>query len=151
MLLAVRVALAATIAFGVADLLQLHNPIYAFIAAVIVTDRSPLISRKLGLTRIASTIIGAVTGATLSWIAGPGVLSLGISVLIAILACQALRISEGAKVAGYICGLILIEHRGEPWLYAFDRFIETLFGVIVAWGVSAVPHLIRIELDDREP
>jgi len=150
-LLAVRVALAATIAFGLADLLQLHNPIYAFIAAVLVTDRSPQLSRKLGLTRIVSTVIGAVTGATLSWIAGPGVLSLGISVLIAILACQALRISEGAKVAGYICGLILIEHRGEPWLYAFDRFIETLFGVMVAWGVSAVPHLIRIELEDREP
>ncbi len=69
-LLAVRVALAATIAFALADLLQLHHPIYAFIAAVLVTDRSPQLSRKLGMTRVASTIIGAATGATLSWIAG---------------------------------------------------------------------------------
>lgn len=150
-LLALRVALAAAIAFALAELLQLNHPIYAFIAAVIVTDRSPQLSRKLGLTRIASTIVGAATGAALSQIMGPGVLSLGISVLVAMLACQALRMSDGAKVAGYICGLILIDHRGEPWTYALDRFIETLLGVIVAWGVSAVPHLIRIDVKDDEP
>ncbi|QJP15720.1 FUSC family protein [Starkeya sp. ORNL1] len=150
-LLALRVALAAAIAFALADFLQLNHPIYAFIAAVIVTDRSPQLSRKLGLTRIASTIVGAATGAALSQAMGPGVLSLGFSVLVAMIACQALRMSDGAKVAGYICGLILIEHRGEPWTYALDRFIETLLGVIVAWGVSAVPHLIRIDLKDEGP
>jgi uncharacterized membrane protein YgaE (UPF0421/DUF939 family) len=150
-LLALRVALAAAIAFALADFLQLNHPIYAFIAAVIVTDRSPQLSRKLGLMRIATTIIGAATGAALSQVVGPGVLSLGVSVLVAMLACQALGMSDGAKVAGYICGLILLDHRGEPWTYAVDRFIETLLGVVVAWGVSAVPHLIRIDLKDEEP
>lgn len=149
--LALRVALAALLAFGIADLLRLQHPIYAFIAAVIVTDLSPSLSRRLGLTRIASTIIGAAAGAALSQALGPGLLSLGISVLAAMLACQVLRVSEGAKVASYICGLILIDHRGEPWLYAFDRFVETLLGVLVAWAVSAVPRLIRPGEGEEEP
>ncbi len=40
-LLGLRVALAAMIAFAVAESHQLHHPIYAVIDAVIVTDRSP--------------------------------------------------------------------------------------------------------------
>lgn len=147
--LALRVAFAALLAFALADWLRLQYPIYAFIAAVIVTDLSPQLSRRLGLTRIASTIAGAATGAVLSQWMAPGLLSLGIGVLAAMLACQILRVSEGAKVAGYICGLILIDHRGEPWLYALDRFVETVLGVIVAWGISTVPRLIH--LDDTEP
>jgi uncharacterized membrane protein YgaE (UPF0421/DUF939 family) len=149
--LALRIALAADLAFALADLLSFQHPIYAFIAAVIVTDLSPQHSRHLGLTRMASTFVGAITGAALSQALGPGLPSLGIGVLATVLMCQALRMSEGAKVAGYICGLILIDHRGEPWTYAYDRFIETMLGVIVAWGVSAVPRLFPLDKRGQEP
>ncbi len=81
----------------------------------------------------------------------PGLLSLGASVLITMLACQVLRVSEGAKVAGYICGLIMIDHRGEPWDYAYQRFVETLLGVVIAWSVSSLPRLIRRDEEESEP
>lgn len=151
MTLALRIALAGSLAYALADLLGFQHPIYAFIAAVIVTDHSPQQSQRLGLTRIASTIVGAATGAALSQAIGTSLLSLGIGVLAAMLSCQVLRMSEGAKVAGYICGLVLIEHRGEAWIYAYYRFIETLLGVIVAWGISAVPRLIRSTDGDEAP
>lgn len=143
--LGIRVAVSAVLAYALADLLRLTHPLYAFIAAVIVTDMSPLLSRRLGLTRLGATFAGAFTGAALSQTLGPGLASLGIGVLAAMLACQLLRLSEGAKVAGYICGLILIDHRGEPWAYAFDRLLETALGVTVAWCISAIPHLISLE------
>lgn len=140
--LAIRVALAALPAFALAEALRLPHPIYAFIAAVIVTDLSPRQSRRLGATRIASTVVGAATGAALSQWLPAGLLALGIGVLASMLACQLLKVSEGAKVAGYICGLILIDHSGEPWSYALWRFAETVLGIAVAWSVSAIPHLI---------
>lgn len=148
--LALRVALAGVAAYALADLLRFKHPIYAFIAAVIVTDLSSDLSRRLGWTRLAATLVGALIGAALSQALGPGAFSLGVGVLAAMLACQVLNLSEGAKVAGYICGLILIDHRGEPWSYAVFRLLETALGVIVAWGISAVPRLIAPDKGEGE-
>jgi hypothetical protein len=52
---------------------------------------------------------------------------------------------DGAKVAGFICGIIVLDHSPEPWVAAYSRFIETALGVVVAWLISYVPKLIRIE------
>jgi uncharacterized membrane protein YgaE (UPF0421/DUF939 family) len=149
--LALRASVAAAIAVFIAGLLKFDNPIYAFIAAVIVTDLSPQISRQLGLRRIISTIIGAIIGAALSQTLPAGPLSVGVSTLSAMLICQILRVSEGAKVAGYICGLIVLYASADPWSYAFFRCIETMIGVVVAWGISYVPKLIRLEQTSQVP
>jgi hypothetical protein len=29
-----------------------------------------------------------------------------------------------------------------PWVHAFERFVETVVGVSVAWSISYVPKLI---------
>ena len=63
----------------------------------------------------------------------------------AMLICQVLQARDGAKVAGYICGIIVFDHSAEPWQYAFFRFIETSLGVAVAWLISYVPKLIQLE------
>jgi hypothetical protein len=49
---------------------------------------------------------------------------------------------EGTRVAGFICGIVVLEHSAEPWLYGAQRFVETVLGVLVAWGVSFLPKLI---------
>lgn len=123
-------------------ILSLHHPIYAFIAAVIVTDLSPAQSRRLGLRRILATVIGAVCGAALSQLLGPGPVAVGIAVVSAMLLGTLLGAGDGARVAGYICGIVVLDHTAEPWLYATQRFVETALGVIVAWGISYVPKLI---------
>lgn len=143
--LALRASVAAALALALADLLHLQYPIYSFLAAVIVTDLSPQISRQLGLRRMISTIIGAIVGAALSETLPSGPLAVGASILVTMLICQILRVSEGARVAGYICGIIVLDASVEPWSYAFYRCIETILGVIVAWGISYVPKLIRLD------
>ncbi len=70
---------------------------------------------------------------------------MGLGILVAMLICHLLRASEGARVAGYICGLIVLDQSLEPWRYAFFRFVETGLGVSVAWLVSLVPKLVHIE------
>jgi uncharacterized membrane protein YgaE (UPF0421/DUF939 family) len=143
--LAVRASAGASLSFAIAQFFGLNYPIYAFLAAVIATDLTSQQSRQLGVRRIVATIVGAVCGATLSLVVTPGAWTLGLSILIAMIICHVLGARDGSRVAGYICGLIVLEHSAEPWVYAFYRFIETLLGVLVAWAISYVPKLIRID------
>ena len=65
-------------------------------------------------------------------------------ILLAMLACQIIHARDGARVAGYICGIVLLDHSASPWAYAFHRLLETALGVGVAWAISYVPKLIRM-------
>ncbi|MGE0726336.1 MAG: FUSC family protein [Alphaproteobacteria bacterium] len=143
--LAVRASVAAMVALGLAQLLGLPHPVFAFIAAVIVTDLSPALSRQLGSRRIAATIIGAICGAVLSPYLSAELGGIALGVAIAILVSQVARARDAAKMAAYICGLILLEQRDDPWHYGLLRLIETILGVAVAWGISYVPKLFRTD------
>jgi uncharacterized membrane protein YgaE (UPF0421/DUF939 family) len=135
----------ATLALIIAQLLKLDYPIFAFIAAVTVTDLRPAQTRDLGLVRVMATFVGALLGATLSPLLPAEAWSVGLSVMIAILVAEVLRAREGGRVAGYICGLIVLDQNIAPWHYATFRFVETVLGVSVAWLISYVPKLIRVE------
>ena len=148
--LAVRSALAAGAAVALAELLALEHPIYAMLAAVIVTDLSPAKTRRLGLLRLVATVVGAACGATLSLLLWSGPWAVALSILVAMLVCMLLRAPESAKVAGYICGIVVLAHRAESWSYAMFRFLETALGIGTAWAISLVPPLIRIA-DDEPP
>lgn len=137
--LSIRASAAAILSLIVADWLDLRYPIYAFIAAVIVTDLNAATSRSLGLRRLYSTVIGACCGALLTQLLPSSTWSVGAGVLAAMLASQLLRAEDGARVAGYICGIILLDHSLEPWTYALHRFLETVLGILAALAVSYVP------------
>ena len=66
--LALRSAVAAVLSLLAALWLGLQYPIYAFIAAVIVTDLKPGMSQTLGLRRIGATLVGAICGASLTFL-----------------------------------------------------------------------------------
>jgi uncharacterized membrane protein YgaE (UPF0421/DUF939 family) len=145
--LALRASAAAGLALAIAETLELQHPIYAMIAAVIATDLSPAESRKLALRRLAATAAGAFCGALLSASLGPGPLPAALSIFAAMLVSSLLHAQEGARVAGYICGLVVLYHGEEPWTYAYFRFVETILGIAIAVLISAVPKLLR----HREP
>jgi uncharacterized membrane protein YgaE (UPF0421/DUF939 family) len=148
--LALRASVAVAVAVAIAQLFNLDSPIYVLLSAVIVTDLKPSESRRLGLLRLASTVVGAVCGAVLSPLLPPRWWSIGLSILIAMLICQLLRAREGAKVAGFICGIIVLDNSAAPWRDSALRFVETALGVIIAWLISYVPKLIRLDEPDDE-
>jgi uncharacterized membrane protein YgaE (UPF0421/DUF939 family) len=138
--LTIRASVAAILAL--VRWLEFDFPIYAFIAAVITTDLDPATSRKLGLRRVFATVVGALCGAISSLVLPPGIISVGIGFFVAMLLAQVLGAGEGARVAGYICGIVLLDHSAEPWYYALHRFAETAIGVAVAWLISWIPKLV---------
>ena len=143
--LATRAAAGALISVLLAQWLGLEFPLYAMIAAVIVTDLSPVRTRQLALPRLAGPVLGACVGAlAVRWL-GTGALAIAVGVLIAMFVAQASGWAEAAKLAGYVCGLVVLEHSAEPWTYALYRFIETVLGIAVAVGISLVPKLVVLE------
>ena len=146
--LALRAAVAAGLSIALAQILGLQYPIYAFIGAVIVTDLKPSESKRLGLRRLAATVVGAAAGALLSWFLPPNPWTIGVGVCVTMLVCELIHARDGARVAGYICGIVMLDHSAEPWAYAFFRLIETALGVSVAWAISYVPKLVRLSDPD---
>jgi uncharacterized membrane protein YgaE (UPF0421/DUF939 family) len=148
--LALRAGVAAGASVALADALQLGYPIYAMIGAVIVTDLSPAKTRELALQRLVGTVLGAAIGALVSVIGlvGPG--AIGLSIAVTLFLCHALGLRGTAKLAGYVCGIVMLEHSAQPWEYAAFRVVETVLGVVVAVAVSVVPLLVRDE-GKRDP
>jgi uncharacterized membrane protein YgaE (UPF0421/DUF939 family) len=143
--LALRAALAGTISLYLAKFLDLQHPIYALVAAIIVTDFSPAETTRLGRQRLAATGIGAICGVALSSAFGQVEWTVGFGILVAMILCHACNVSAGAKVAGYLCALIILGEGEDPWRHALYRFVETVVGIAVAWILSLVPRLIRLE------
>jgi uncharacterized membrane protein YgaE (UPF0421/DUF939 family) len=140
----VRVGLAVGLAVAIARLLRLPHPLYALVAVVIVTDLSASRTRELALRRLVGTVLGSALGATIHPWLPPAAWSIGLGVLAAMFLSYLLRLDEAARVAGYVCGIVMLEHGDHPWLYAFYRLVETVLGIGLAALVSLIPPLVPV-------
>jgi len=147
--LCARAASSAGLAVAIAQFLKLQHPVYALLAAVIVTDLSPSKTLQLALQRLAGTVIGATVGAALTYVLPSGPLAIGLSILAAMLLSFVAHLQAAAKLSGYVCGIVVLAHGAEPWSYALYRLIETFLGIGMAVLVSLVPKLMRVEPPGR--
>ena len=140
--LALRAAVAAGLSVTIGHLLRIQNPLYAMVAAVIVMDLSPADTRRLALSRLAGTVLGAAMGALLSQVMPSSPWSIGLGIFFSMFLSHLLRLQDTARLAGFVCGIVLLSHSDDPWTYASHRLLESTLGIALAVLVSYVPKLI---------
>jgi uncharacterized membrane protein YgaE (UPF0421/DUF939 family) len=142
-----RASVAAALALFLARQLNLQSPIYALIAAIIVTDLSPATTRGLALQRLLGTLVGATLGAAISVTApaSQAAPTVAFAVAATMLICHLLRIPAAARLAGYVCAIVLVNFNAHPWSYAAYRCVETVLGIATAVCVSFIPKLIKVD------
>jgi uncharacterized membrane protein YgaE (UPF0421/DUF939 family) len=138
----VRAALASLLSAWVALWLGMDFPIYAVIAAIVVTDASPEVTRRTGLLRLVGNIIGAGLGGGLGSLLGHTPLVMAGGVLLAILLCALTGLKDAAKITGYITGIVILFHGDKPWAYAWARFVETSIGLGFAILVGSLAEVL---------
>jgi uncharacterized membrane protein YgaE (UPF0421/DUF939 family) len=139
--LAFRAALSAAIAVAIAEFFRLQFPIYAMIGAVMVSDLSPSKTRQLGRWRLVGSLLGAMVGALMSQVLPFTPWAIGLSILVAMFLSYLLRLPGAARLAGYVCGIVVLDYSADPWSYAFYRLLETVLGIAAAMLVSFIPRL----------
>jgi len=142
--LAVRAGLAALLSVGVAQYFGL-NLIQPLITSCLVIDLSPEDTRRLALKRLAATVLGGVLGASLGILLPSNPMSVGLGVLVAMLASHLVRLDGAARLAGFVCGICVLQRGDAPWSYASARLLETAIGIAMAVLTSYIPKLIRVE------
>lgn len=150
MQLAFRAAVGAVLALSIARWIGFDTPIFALIAAVIVTDRNPAETRRLAIRRVISTAIGALCGIGLAQFLGSSAWEAGMAIFVSIVASIAVTKLGDPKLAAYLSALIVINYANDPLHYALDRFLETALGIVVAWVISLVPRLIELEEEEAK-
>lgn len=120
------------------------------ISAVVVTDLKASETWKLGLPRLAGTVLGASLGALTCAVLRPSAWETGVAILAAMFLSHLLHLRNSAKVTGYVCGIVLLAYGDHPWSYALHRTIETALGIGMAMLVSLVPKLMPTDMPDRQ-
>jgi uncharacterized membrane protein YgaE (UPF0421/DUF939 family) len=143
--LGARSAIAAAVSVAIAQWFDPRYALYALICSVLVTDVDPAKTRRLALKRLGGSVLGATVGALFSTFLPSTPWAIGIGVGIAILVSHLLRFKGASNITGYVCGLVILSHGGEPLKYALGRVAGTLLGILVAVTASFIPNLLHVQ------
>jgi uncharacterized membrane protein YgaE (UPF0421/DUF939 family) len=142
MQVSLRAAVAAGLSVAIAQRLNMTYPVVALASSVIVTDVEPSRTRHLGLQRLLGTVLAGFVGILI----GPGgSMSIAVAIASAMLLANIVGLGSTAKLAGFVCGIVVLAPGGAPVPYALQRVYETVIGILMAVLVSFVPRLIRLE------
>jgi len=130
-----RTALAAGLAYSLAQLLWLPGAYWAAISAIVVMQSEVGATVTASRDRLAGTAIGAIVGWLTVFVWHNSVVVFALAVFVVMLLCSSLWFENAGRLGGVTVAIIvLIPHSDPPWKIAIERFLEVSFGI----GVSLV-------------
>jgi uncharacterized membrane protein YccC len=155
LLLALRMLVAATLAYTLAEAFGLPQGYWAVLTTIIVIQTSIGGSLKAAIDRLAGSICGALVGAAIA-LALPShtPVALGLALVIAIAPLAVLTAYQPGYRVAPVTAIIVLMSTGAATLgplgYALDRVLEITLGSVVGVAVTALlaPARASVQLRD---
>lgn len=154
----IKTAIAVAVTLLVCDILNITNPFFAAIAAIIAMESSISATFSTVKDRIYGTILGAVLALVFSWVFPINWLSMGIGILIVIYVCNQFGWQGTIKISTIVFIAVLLGYEaGNRWEYALFRILDTIIGLSIGTLINyfVFPHNMGGEIykvvDDLMP
>lgn len=133
----IRTALAATLAYWIADNLHLPGGYWAAISAIVVMQSEVGATVRASRDRLAGTAMGAVVGLLTALVWHHSLLVFALGVFVVVISCTALNYKNAGRLAGVTVAIIvLIPYPGPLWHIALQRFLEVSLGIVISLVVA---------------
>lgn len=151
----IKTAIAVCICILISKLLKMEYPFYAAIAAIVTMQNSVTGSYKAGRQRILGTFVGALVGMVCASIQRGSAIVSALGIIIVIYFCNKLKWNKSTSIACIVFTAIMLNIGNKaPFLYAFNRLLDTFIGINVALIVNhfiyPYKYLEKIEMHCSE-
>jgi uncharacterized membrane protein YgaE (UPF0421/DUF939 family) len=135
----VKTALAATLAWGVAELGAGHQaPFFAALAALLAVQPSVQQSLSRALERMAGVVGGVLMAFVFGALVGVHTWSVGLLLLASLLVAWALRLGPQAAVQVPVSALLVVAIGAGTPGYVRDRILDTALGAAIGVALNAL-------------
>ena len=142
-----KTALAVILTLFICDLLNITNPFFATIAAIIAMETSVSGSLLIARERMYGTVIGAAIALLFTLLFPVNYITIGLGVLLVIYICDVFQWQNTIKISNIVFIAILLgfEESGQVE-YAVFRTLDTLLGLTVGTLVNYFVYPNKVEL-----
>ena len=129
-----QTTVAAVLAMGLAQLLQMPDSYWAPISAIVCSLDTTDIAYQTARRRLIGTLFGVLIAALQISLVPYSLFSYGIAIALLGLLCSAIRLhSSSLRFGGIALTVVVTESaRSSVWLVAGTRFVDVALGIIIA-------------------
>ena len=133
----IKTAIVVFISYVVSSFMHDELSFALIYASVIAVETSVVSGVKTGYNRILGTAVGGFIGFIMTFVPLYGGLTLALGVVVTIVVGNLLDIKKATAIAITLVVIIILGSKGQsPAVYALQRTVDTLIGILIATGVN---------------
>lgn len=133
----IKTVIAVLLTLAIAQILNLNSPILAGIAAIMTIETTVSESFRTGKYRMYGTVLGAVVGLIITFIAPRNFIVIGTGLIIIIYICNIFKWEKAVRMSMIVFLVIILGYEeGYRFTYALNRSLDTFIGVIVGTSIN---------------
>lgn len=144
----IKTVIAVILTLIIADFLNLNSPILAGIAAIMTIETTVSETFISGKNRMYGTVLGAVVGLIITFIAPKNYIVVGIGLIVIISICNTFEWEKAVRMSMIVFLVIILDYEeGYRLTYALNRTFDTFLGVIVGTSINYFLRPPKVEVN----
>lgn len=142
----IKTVIAVLLTLIISNFLNLNSPILAGIAAIMTIETTVSESFIAAKYRMYGTVLGAIVGLIITFIAPENYIVVAIGLIIIIHICNVFKWDQAVRMSMIVFLVIILDYEeGYRFTYALNRTFDTFVGVIVGTSINYFLRPPKIE------